>query len=411
MQKIEAKHINYGLIALTAFLIPLYQPLVRYAIGLLVLSTFFNLSTKQFKDDFVKLIPFLFYFVWLSIGLIWTKNSREGMGELEKSLSFVIFPLVFGFSKQNFKKSFNRTFSFFTFGYLAAIVISLIRAIFNFVQTNDLKVFYYGDLSFFHHPTYMAMYGAIVLIYLYMSILDNERMNLPYVKSAAAKFAIIFAVSIYTVLIMSKAGILIMILINLIGILIVFKKWGQLSRSFLIIIGINLIMVGAYFTIKPLQQRVNEVWISLTSEKQTESSTGARILVWDSSWEIIKETPIIGVGTGDLSNQLDDIYRDKGYSKLLEKSLNSHNQFLETWAKNGLIGLISLLSIFTFSFNWKSHIFPAIFTIVMVVNMMMESMLEIQSGIIFMAFFGSLLSVSFSQTTKSHSPSSAHRTS
>lgn len=397
MPKVTTKHINIGLVFLTAFAIPIYQPLVRYLIGLLALSTFFNL--KKESGSFLGVIPLLSYFIWLLIGLLWTENMASGWKEIEYSLSFLLFPLIFWFTNINLKEIISRILSFFTFGYIVSMIICILLAISGYLTTGDLKAFYYADLSYFHHPSYMALYGNTSLIYLYFSLINANQIKTFYFKSGLSKFALIAVISIFVLLLMSKAGILTMLLINIIGILVVFKSRNKLKQAFSIIIGLLLIIVGAYITIKPLQNRVNEAWTSLTTEKPTESSTGARMLVWESSWEIIKTHPLSGVGTGDLSDELDSIYSEKKYEKLLKKSLNAHNQFLESWAKNGLLGIISLLLLFLYAFRNQRNQIYLYFTILVFVNLLMESMMQIQSGIIFIAFMNSLFAISIIRKT------------
>lgn len=397
MPKVTIKHINIGLVFLTAFVIPIYQPLVRYLIGLLALSTFFNL--KKESGSFLGVIPLLSYFIWLLIGLLWTENMTSGWKEIEYSLSFLLFPLIFWFANVNLKEMISRILSFFTFGYIISMIICMLLAISSYLANGDLKAFYYADLSYFHHPSYMALYGNTSLIYLYFSLINANQIKTFYFKSGLSKFALISVISIFVLLLMSKAGILTMLLINIIGILVVFKSRNKLKQAFSIIIGLLLIISGAYITIKPLQNRVNEAWTSLTTEKPTESSTGARMLVWESSWEIIKTHPLSGVGTGDLSDELDNIYSEKKYEKLLKKSLNAHNQFLESWAKNGLLGIISLLLLFLYAFRNQRNQIYLYFTILVFVNLLMESMMQIQSGIVFIAFMNSLFAISIIRKT------------
>lgn len=266
----------------------------------------------------------------------------------------------------------------------------MVLAIFNYYKTGDLKYFYYADLSYFHHPTYMALFGGAALIYLYLSLLDPSKVKTFYFKSGLSKFALISVISIFTLLLMSKAGILFALLINSIGIVAIFKSRQKLMQAFLIVSGLFLIVIGAYLTIKPLESRVNEAWSSITESGPKESSTGARILAWETSWQIIKQAPVFGVGTGDLSDELDQIYLEKGYNKLYEKSLNSHSQFFETWGKSGFIGLLSLIGLFIYAFTKIENYFYLLIALLIWSNMLMESMLQIQSGIVFIAFINSL---------------------
>lgn len=397
MPKITARHINFGLIALTAFLIPLYQPLVRYVIGLLVLSTFFNLKTPT--SGFLKLIPLLGYFVWLSVGLFWTEELETGWKELEYSMSFLIFPIIFWFSNIDFNDIINRVLSFFTFGYLSSTLICLVIALGSYLSKGEITAFYYADLSFFHHPSYMALFGNVSLLYLYLGSIKGDQYQTYFIKSNLSRFILIAIISLFILLLMSKAGIGTMLAINILGIIFAFKQKNRLGQAFIIISGFVLIILGSYLTIEPLQNRVDETWHSLFDEGKSESSTGARILAWEASWDIIKEHPIVGVGTGDLSEQLDTIYEERNHAKLLEKSLNSHNQFLESWGKNGIFGLAALIGLFVYGFQRKKDLFYFSFVLLVFINMMMESMLQIQSGIVFIAFLNSLLAISLLKRT------------
>lgn len=199
---------------------------------------------------------------------------------------------------------------------------------------------------------------------------------------------------------MSKAGILFSLTINTIGILAVFRSRKKLGQAALVIAGLFLILIGAYLTIEPLNARIDEAWESISTDGPTESSTGARMLAWEASWETIQANPILGVGSGDLSNELDNFYLENNYEKLYEKSLNSHNQFFETWGKNGFIGLLSILAMFFYAVSKGENKFYLLLVLLIWSNMMMESMLQTQSGIVFIAFINSMFATAVIRRTE-----------
>jgi O-antigen ligase len=120
------------------------------------------------------------------------------------------------------------------------------------------------------------------------------------------------------------------------------------------------------------------------------SSTPERILIWKSSLEIIRDHLVFGVGTGDVKDELLKKYKEKNQAILLEHRLNTHDQYLETFIALGFTGFLMLLAML---------ILPAIravktgqylyfvFIIVFSFNILVESMLEIQAGVVFYAFF------------------------
>ena len=80
--------------------------------------------------------------------------------------------------------------------------------------------------------------------------------------------------------------------------------------------------------------------------QQKESSVGQRISYAINSFEVIKENPIIGVGTGDFPIEY---YRiNLINSPLFSATTNPHNMYILILMQLGLIGLISMLAIFYF---------------------------------------------------------------
>jgi O-antigen ligase len=74
------------------------------------------------------------------------------------------------------------------------------------------------------------------------------------------------------------------------------------------------------------------------------SSVGERMVYAISSWEIFKEHPIIGAGTGDFKNEFaNKLSINAPYVQIVE---NPHNMYSLILAQFGLIGLAALLYMF-----------------------------------------------------------------
>ncbi|MDO9067571.1 MAG: O-antigen ligase family protein, partial [Deltaproteobacteria bacterium] len=67
-------------------------------------------------------------------------------------------------------------------------------------------------------------------------------------------------------------------------------------------------------------------------------------LFWQNSWEIIKESPWLGVGTGDFQSVYAEVNKRK--SPRREATDNPHNQYIFVLCQLGLLGLAGLLGIF-----------------------------------------------------------------
>jgi O-antigen ligase len=112
---------------------------------------------------------------------------------------------------------------------------------------------------------------------------------------------------------------------------------------------------------------------------------------WKTALNIMKQHPIAGVGTGDVSDAFKEEYI-KSNSWLNEKwRLTSHNYYLYTAVALGIPGLITFLILiitpFVQAFR-KSRYFPlTLFFGIAMISMLTEDTLNTQAGASFVAFF------------------------
>jgi len=162
-----------------------------------------------------------------------------------------------------------------------------------------------------------------------------------------------------------------------------------------------VLLVSVFFVVKFAKVTTERMMTAIDTflnyqavSSTAEESTSERILVWRASAQIIKNNPLVGVGTGDVKEELMCEYQNENISYAIEKSLNAHNQYLQTGVAIGIIGLLFLL------FTLFAPMFKAIelrdwiyfvFLFLIVINLLFESMLERQAGVVFYAFFNALL--------------------
>lgn len=118
-----------------------------------------------------------------------------------------------------------------------------------------------------------------------------------------------------------------------------------------------------------------------------------RIEIWKASLKAIQENPM-GVGSGDVEDILLEKYKENKFMWGIEYKYNAHNQFLQTFIGLGIIGLIFLIAGFIIpildSFRKKQYLYSGLL-LVFALACMSESMLCAQKGVVFYAFFNSLL--------------------
>ena len=83
---------------------------------------------------------------------------------------------------------------------------------------------------------------------------------------------------------------------------------------------------------------------TLSYSEKSYTSIGLRINFTKNSLEVIKQNPIIGIGTGDFPSEYKKINQIN--TPQLPNTTNPHNMYTLITMQLGLIGLVSMLSIF-----------------------------------------------------------------
>ena len=397
--------INYFLFVLLAFFIPLYSIVVPYIIGLIVLVWIiefdFRKKLKRLRErhNRLYLLSFASLYVLYLVGILYSSNINYAVFDLEVKLSLIIFPIIFStikkevFTASNFKK----ILIVFIVGCFVGTVISLVDAFIIFSENNQFSEFYYSKLSFFHHPSYFAMYlnFAIAII---MTILLKTRITKQKRKQVFFMILLTIYFSLFVIMLSSKAGILALFILFFITVAHVIVVEKQLITGLFLVVIIFGLFYSAFnifpyslFRIVKSKQVVENVE---KIENEGSGSSADRILIWQNSFEIIKKNFLIGVGTGDVKDCLINKYKENNIKEALQKRLNAHNQYLQTFITLGIIGLLilslSLVLPAYYTFRQKNFLY-LLFLIIVSINLLVESMFETQAGVVFYAFFNSIM--------------------
>lgn len=381
---------------LFAFIIPLYPKWLGYGILVIFLE---NLIKRNFRNpseykeffNFKKgsFWLFIFYLIHL-LGMSYSENTSFGWMDIGIKASFAIFPIIFLFF--NPKINLSTFLKCFVLGALISIVLCYYLSYLVYQETGQPWHFREMYLSHFMHRSYWATYLVLAFIFsVYLLIIKKINIFIGFFLTLIF-FILVFITG-------SKAGIIAVILSTVFLFIYLIRinkmwKWGFL----LAIISVLLLTVTLNYFPSVKDRIVRSYQYAtgdLTIDVDKTESTASRLLLWETSIELIKEKPFIGVGTGDVKDVLIHRNYDKGYIGIAEKKLNAHNQFLNTWIALGLIGFITLLFSFlsSFLYPFKEHVFLQRITIfVLFISLVAESFLETQAGIIPVAFFLTLLS-------------------
>lgn len=374
---------------LVAFLMPLSHKITVYAIMLFVLSwllsgQWLNNAISAIKNSvFIILVTF---FLLHLIGLLYSSNMHAGWFDIEVKLTMILFPLVFFLS--DFLTEQKRKYLLLTFviGTTVALFVCIGAAFYEY-YANNVNNFFYMKLSIVHHPTYFAMYICFSLAVILKYLFYDESEISKFLKSLFVILILLFAVFIY--MLSSKAGIIIFfVTLAAMSLPALFKKNKRIFASY-------VLMFAAFQIWFSLTQNMRFETVSksvATAEQNvtTAESNGVRVLIYEAAIYIIKSNYAIGVGTGDIKDELLLEYKVRNMKGAFENKLNAHSQFLETFIGQGIAGISLLLLLFLIPFlnSIKTRDWLLMtFVFVVALNFLTESMLNTQAGVVFFAFF------------------------
>jgi|TARA_R110000782_G_scaffold80846_4_gene159882 O-antigen ligase len=385
---------NYYLFLLLAFIIPLERKLIPPIIILLFVSSLLNGSFK-FKEKKGILALTLLYVTYV-VGLIYSINLKYGLFDLEVKLSLLLFPLVFFVSKIEMKKVADNILNSFIDGCFVASILSLISAAIQYYLYSDINSFFYGELALYGHSSYMAIFLCFSSALIYIkNIKQGNKISFP--KKDLFLLALFSLIIFFLV---SKTGIISILLIHFafIGYLIIKNKLYLKGTVALVLI--STLLFAGYKAFPEVNNRFNELFTTVFSESEELNSTSSiRTEIWKTSVKILVQHPF-GVGTGDVKDVLVEYYMNSGLDYAAEKELNAHNQFLQIALATGILGLLVLLLMIFYPLYYaikNTHIIYIVFLGLIIINFLTEAMLETLAGVVFFAFFNTMLYTTFVQ--------------
>lgn len=319
------------------------------------------INTKKYSLRKTKLdLPLILFALVLILSLFVSKTK---MVSLQEFIIFLSYILIFFLITNNLDKKTD----FNSFIHLLFITSSLV-SIYTIMQ-------YYGFdpyLSDLHSLTstigqknwisnYLAMIFPVVFSYF---LLEQTKKN-------KILYFFLLPILYITLMICQSRGIWISISFTLIlAIYITFKfrlfKIFQENKRWLILLLIGFLIITAiYSTDNPLNKSAITVpQRALSTFDKQDPSINTRLLIWKTTFEMIKDGPILGFGIGSFkANYLDyqaEILEDNPYYiKYSGKAGEAHNEYLQIWAELGIIGLGLFILIFYFFYKTIFNFFKS----------------------------------------------------
>ena len=320
----------YWSILVFVFTIPISSFIsTKLLIAFLFISLFLRSNKGSLLVAIEKSWDVLFFFLVLIMGLLNTNDIVTGLRVLETSFS--LLALLFVFSRlSNFHDSlFSNMFLSFIAGLLVACLICLVSAGISFNSSGDFHEFFYYQLTdvIKLHPTYMAYYIIAAITYvIYMVYYRIQRISKKVLLPVSVFFFCMLMLTggrtAYVSLLLVLAFFILKFMTD--------EEKAQKINGFLLAICLSMSLLG----LSSLDYFGNELNIS--------NDYWERSILWKSALKA-NPNPLLGVGTGDYKEVLNSYYQAHGMQEYAKDSYNSHNQFIQIYFSNGIIGLLALV--------------------------------------------------------------------
>ena len=344
-----------NLLVLYSFMLPISQTIkstiFTLIVGLfLVRGNVLKIIKESLENKIVR--AFIYFFLIYVLGLLWSDNISEGLYAV-KSIKYGLYLIVFYAIIDG--RYINKVIGSFILGMFISELVSygiLLGVMPWRLEIGDV-LFYatpnIGDPSpFLNHIHYgVALSFTVILlgqkIYYSKSSLVIKLLMSIFVLSATANIFITGG----------RTGYITFILLVITLVIFYLKRWALLGLLFLaLVLGIAYNSSDVFHS-KVIQTQ-NSIVKLFSKDADFSTSLGVRAGMYYFGAKVIENNPILGAGTGDSIQAIQDIAPHK-YTRLREHMSHEHNQFLSTFVKLGIIGLLIFLNIYYQIFKFKQE--------------------------------------------------------
>ncbi|MEO8068480.1 MAG: O-antigen ligase family protein [Flavobacteriales bacterium] len=371
---------------------PIALPMMAFAAVALLLQHRTALRFRRPAPTSFAFWAMVFYALHL-VGMAWTADTAFGLFDLEIKAPLLVFPLLLCFLPVEVRVGRKGVLFAMAIGGAASVLLKVLLAVVRIASGTGLspqQEVFSSAFSTPAHPSYLALYLCVAIA---AWVLTDAHKAL----SRAVGLSVFALLCLGVVLCASKAGWL--VLLFLLPTLLALRWKDTAVRNALGLLLVASLGAGGMLVAFSsfARERVVEVWQAVTeSEHATTADTSSKVrwVTWAAAWELFKEQPLLGTGTGDIKDELLHYYDVHGATHALELKLNAHQQFLQSAACLGLLGLAAVVCMFVLPIAiavQRRDALGWIVPVILVGNFMVESMLEVQAGVLFTVFIGTLL--------------------
>lgn len=331
--------------------------------------------------------------VWVlmyAVSWFWSSNKDEWNTYTQIKLPFLLLPLAFAFLPQFSLKQLRVFTIVFNLLMLSGISFSL-----SFFLKNPQYYIHSYDLSgvlptpgYNDHISFSEIIALAIMwnVYCWPSILSKA-------GKWFSAVCILFFVA-YLHFLAAKTG-LVAFYLFVVGccIYLAFRKNALLSVGLLVLLVAGFFLANKY--IPTFHGRLNYMHYTYTQYKDELRSGDygdiGRVISYDLAGKVIKQHPVVGVGAGDMLDDMKKAY-DVWYPQIPDQQrLLPHNQFLTIAVGTGIPSLLFfiwwLIAPFSRMKKNRDSAFFVIAWLMLLVLLMVDPILEVQMGVFVFLFF------------------------
>lgn len=229
-----------------------------------------------------------------------------------------------------------------------------------------------------YHHAYIALYAVVAMVFVYHELLTRWTLMRGWLRwLLVLSLPLLVA---YVVVVNSRAGMVAMAMAMVACVV----HLTVVRRSWKLGLGIGaLALIGLVAVTQLVPSYTNRIASTLENVEDD-----ARTSINRCNWHAYVQSPVVGYGAGDYHARQVEQYASDGYDYGYEAEFNAHNQYLESLLAAGVPGLLALLVFLLAPCFWalrsRNHAFViTLLTAVVALNLLFESMLERQMGLLF----------------------------
>jgi len=350
-----------------------------------------SVSINRLKKDSYWKISAVFFF-WMVCTWFWDNSGGFSIKQIETNASFLFLPLIMAIIPKLSPGKIATACYLFVASVITVCLICLIKSTLEYQQTHDYRVFayHYLGMQMGLNAVYLSNYCIACIAWLLYFRFIYKGFQPFRVNTGITLAACVFLCA-FMFLLSSKLSLALGMVFLVFIVLYISWLRKSLFKGLLVIVVAGIAAIALVKNLPYLQWRIAELKFKKWAGPQDDQNGLAlRIMTWESAVELIREKPVLGYGLKGANEALVNKYIEKNFEMGIPDRYNSHNQFLETTLKCGLVGLALLLTLIIIPFRTALSNQKFLLTLMLVhfiLVSLVEGTMEIQQELTFYWFF------------------------